>query len=127
MTTTHTGESFAVLEEVADAAGLSADGAEPIRLAENDLWKLSNDVVVRIARPGQDEVAAREVASRDGSPRTTSPLCGHCTENSPSTYVVARQPSGNFFLRTGKEPRLNWRRSCDGCTNCPGRRSPSDS
>lgn len=62
MTTTHTEESFAVLEEVVAAAGLSADGAEPIRLAENDLWKLANDVVVRIARSGQDEVAAREVA-----------------------------------------------------------------
>lgn len=62
MTTTHTGESFAVLEEVAAAAGMSADGAEPIRLAENDLWKLASDVVVRIARSGQDEVAAREVA-----------------------------------------------------------------
>ncbi|MEU9068882.1 aminoglycoside phosphotransferase family protein [Streptomyces sp. NPDC048306] len=62
MTTTPTEESFAVLEEVAAAAGLSADGAEPIRLAENDLWKLASDVVVRISRSGQDDVAAREVA-----------------------------------------------------------------
>ncbi|MFE4212278.1 phosphotransferase enzyme family protein [Streptomyces sp. NPDC056844] len=62
MTTTQSERSLAVLVEVAAAAGLSADGAEPIRLAENDLWKLANDVVVRISRPGQDEVAAREVA-----------------------------------------------------------------
>lgn len=62
MTTTQSEESLSVLVEVAAAAGLSADGAEPIRLAENDLWKLANDVVVRISRPGQDEVAAREVA-----------------------------------------------------------------
>ncbi|MFF3976636.1 phosphotransferase enzyme family protein [Streptomyces sp. NPDC001828] len=62
MTTTPTEESLAVLKEVAAVAGLSADGAEPIRLAENDLWKLANDEVVRISRVGQDEVAAREVA-----------------------------------------------------------------
>ncbi|MEV1088975.1 phosphotransferase family protein [Streptomyces microflavus] len=62
MTTTRTEESFAVLEAVAAAAGLSLRGAEPIRLAENDLWKLPDGVVVRIARPGQEEAAAREVA-----------------------------------------------------------------
>ncbi|QNE77336.1 phosphotransferase [Streptomyces finlayi] len=62
MTTTHSEESFAVLEGVAAAAGLSPQGAEPIRLAENDLWKLPHGVVVRIARSGQEEAAAREVA-----------------------------------------------------------------
>ncbi|MFF7400678.1 phosphotransferase enzyme family protein [Streptomyces murinus] len=53
---------YARRSEAAAAAGLSAVGAEPIRLAENDLWKLANDVVVCISRPGQDDVAAREVA-----------------------------------------------------------------
>ncbi|MFP3991029.1 aminoglycoside phosphotransferase family protein [Streptomyces sp. E11-3] len=62
MTTTRTEESFAILREVTAAAGLSAEGAEPIRLAENDLWRLPAGVVVRIARAGQDEAAAREVA-----------------------------------------------------------------
>ncbi|MFF0222821.1 phosphotransferase family protein [Streptomyces sp. NPDC004629] len=62
MTTTRAEESFAVLQEVTAAAGLSAEGAEPIRLAENDLWRLPAGVVVRIARAGQDEAAAREVA-----------------------------------------------------------------
>ncbi|WP_330457468.1 aminoglycoside phosphotransferase family protein [Streptomyces sp. NBC_00820] len=54
--------SFALLQEITDAARLSSSGAEPIRLAENDLWKLPGGIVVRIARSGQDEAAAREVA-----------------------------------------------------------------
>ncbi|MFE0055430.1 phosphotransferase family protein [Streptomyces sp. NPDC059003] len=62
MTTTRTEESFIVLQEVSAAAGLSPEGAEPIRLAENDLWRLPGGVVVRIARAGQEDAAAREVA-----------------------------------------------------------------
>lgn len=62
MTTTRTEESFAVLREVVAAAGLSVEGAQPIRLAENDLWRLPANIVVRIARPGQEAAAAREVA-----------------------------------------------------------------
>ncbi|RMI46703.1 phosphotransferase family protein [Streptomyces triticirhizae] len=54
--------SFALLRRIAAAAGLSAEGAQPIRLGENDLWRLPKRVVVRIARAGQDAAAAREVA-----------------------------------------------------------------
>jgi aminoglycoside phosphotransferase (APT) family kinase protein len=62
MTTTRIEESLTVLREVVAAAGLSAAGAQPIRLAENDLWRLPANVVVRIARAGQEAAAAREVA-----------------------------------------------------------------
>ncbi|MGW2055910.1 phosphotransferase enzyme family protein [Streptomyces sp. NPDC001840] len=63
MTTPRIDESLAVLREVTKTAGLSAANAEPIRLAENDLWRLPDSrVVVRIARAGQEDVAAREVA-----------------------------------------------------------------
>ncbi|MFI8932515.1 phosphotransferase family protein [Streptomyces sp. NPDC053474] len=60
--TARTEESNAALQQALSAAGLPQDGAEPIRLAENDLWKLPGGIVVRIARPGQEEAAAREVA-----------------------------------------------------------------
>ncbi|WP_059007982.1 phosphotransferase family protein [Streptomyces specialis] len=59
---TRTEQSRAVLEKVAAAAGLSFTGAQPIRLAENDLWRLPGNVVVRIARGGQEAAATREVA-----------------------------------------------------------------
>ncbi|MFJ6902330.1 aminoglycoside phosphotransferase family protein [Streptomyces hokutonensis] len=62
MTTAHIEESFSVLREVVAAAGLSTEGARPIRFAENDLWRLPANMVVRIARAGQDAAAAREVA-----------------------------------------------------------------
>ncbi|WP_129840423.1 aminoglycoside phosphotransferase family protein [Streptomyces sp. RFCAC02] len=55
-------QSRAVLGEVTAAAHLSSTDAEPIRLGENDLWRLPGGIVVRIARPGQDAAAAREVA-----------------------------------------------------------------
>jgi aminoglycoside phosphotransferase (APT) family kinase protein len=57
-----TAEAFAVLQKIAEAAGLPTAGAEPIRLAENDLWRLPGDIVVRISRPGQAAAAHREVA-----------------------------------------------------------------
>ncbi|MBB0246379.1 phosphotransferase, partial [Streptomyces alkaliphilus] len=59
-----TSRSLAVLRRITALAGFSADGAEPIRLAENDIWRLApgTGVVVRIAREGQAEAAAREVA-----------------------------------------------------------------
>ncbi|MGW6391678.1 phosphotransferase family protein [Streptomyces sp. NPDC055103] len=50
------------LAEAVAARGFSAQGATLIRLGENALWRLASDVVVRIARPGQDEAAIREVA-----------------------------------------------------------------
>ncbi|MFK0154379.1 aminoglycoside phosphotransferase family protein [Streptomyces sp. NPDC090493] len=62
MTSPNTHESHAVLEQVARAAGLEIEGAEPIRLAENDIWRLPGRVVVRIARPGQESAATQEVA-----------------------------------------------------------------
>ncbi|MDH6223681.1 aminoglycoside phosphotransferase family protein [Streptomyces sp. MJP52] len=63
MTTDHRAtEAFAVLQKITAAAGLPAAGAQPIRLAENDLWRLTDDTVVRISRPGQTTAARREVA-----------------------------------------------------------------
>ncbi|MEW2401347.1 aminoglycoside phosphotransferase family protein [Streptomyces sp. NPDC046862] len=61
MTPSRIQESFGVLEKIVQAAGLNPDGAEPIRLAENDLWRLPGQVVVRVARRGQSAAAAREV------------------------------------------------------------------
>ncbi|MCT9075337.1 aminoglycoside phosphotransferase family protein [Streptomyces fulvoviolaceus] len=61
MTSPRIQESFDVLEKIVQAVGLSPNGAEPIRLAENDLWRLPGQVVVRIARRGQSAAAAREV------------------------------------------------------------------
>ncbi|MFE4332896.1 phosphotransferase family protein [Streptomyces sp. NPDC056831] len=54
--------SLNILQGIARVAGISSEGAEPIRLAENDLWRLPGGVVVRIGRPGQGAAAAREVA-----------------------------------------------------------------
>jgi aminoglycoside phosphotransferase (APT) family kinase protein len=62
MTTTRTEQSLAILRAVAATARLSPQGAEPIRLAENDLWRIQGNIVVRIARAGQEAAAAREVA-----------------------------------------------------------------
>ncbi|MFJ6661338.1 hypothetical protein ACIQNG_34085 [Streptomyces sp. NPDC091377] len=59
--TTHTEPSRALLHELTAQAGLSATGARPIRLAENALWRLPEGIVVRIARPGQEHAAAREI------------------------------------------------------------------
>ncbi|MEY9846126.1 Ser/Thr protein kinase RdoA (MazF antagonist) [Streptacidiphilus sp. BW17] len=54
--------SHALLLKACATAGLSADQAELIRIGENALWKLRNQVVVRIARPGQWDAALRELA-----------------------------------------------------------------
>ncbi|TDC25404.1 aminoglycoside phosphotransferase family protein [Streptomyces sp. 8K308] len=62
MTDSRQAASLAVLREITAAVGLSAAGAEPIRLAENDLWRLPGNIVVRISRGGQEAAAAREVA-----------------------------------------------------------------
>lgn len=61
MTSPRIQESFSVLTKIVQTIGLTSDGADPIRLAENDLWRLPGQVVVRIARPGQAAAAAREV------------------------------------------------------------------
>ncbi|MFD4374823.1 phosphotransferase family protein [Streptomyces sp. NPDC058486] len=62
MTTTEIQVSRALLAEAAAARSLSADGATLIRVGENALWRLTSNVVVRIARTGQGAAAAREVA-----------------------------------------------------------------
>lgn len=53
--------TLAVLQAACLAAGLDATGAEPIRIAENALWRLPVGVVLRIAPPGQLAAATREV------------------------------------------------------------------
>ncbi|MFI1187054.1 phosphotransferase family protein [Streptomyces californicus] len=51
-----------VLEQACSAAGLDFAGAEPLRLAENQIWRLPGQrVIVRIARESQSAAAAREV------------------------------------------------------------------
>ncbi|MFD4258732.1 phosphotransferase family protein [Streptomyces sp. NPDC058534] len=51
----------AVLEDACATAGFDVTGAEPIRRAENAIWRLSGGKVARVARPGQDAAAVREV------------------------------------------------------------------
>ncbi|MFF2077505.1 phosphotransferase enzyme family protein [Kitasatospora sp. NPDC058162] len=55
-------DSRALLLNACAAAGLSAAGAEPIRIGENALWRLPLRIVARIGRPGQSPAAARELA-----------------------------------------------------------------
>lgn len=51
-----------VLEQACTGVGLAADGAEPVRLAENQIWRLpGQQVIVRVAREGQAPAARREV------------------------------------------------------------------
>jgi Ser/Thr protein kinase RdoA (MazF antagonist) len=50
------------LEQACAAVGLKAEGAEPIRLGENAIFRLPGGIVVRISRPGQHVAAQREVA-----------------------------------------------------------------
>ena len=52
----------AVLEAACAQAGLSAAGAEPIRLGENAIFRLPGGIVARIARAGQQSAARREIA-----------------------------------------------------------------
>ncbi|MEV6056189.1 aminoglycoside phosphotransferase family protein [Streptomyces sp. NPDC052107] len=54
--------SSAVLDEACSRAGFDASVAEPIRRAENEIWRLpGQSVIVRIARPGQFAATVREV------------------------------------------------------------------
>ncbi|MEU0979175.1 aminoglycoside phosphotransferase family protein [Streptomyces griseus] len=53
--------SNAIVEACA-AAGLNGRGAEPIRLAENQIWRLpETGIVVRLSPPDRQKAAAREV------------------------------------------------------------------
>jgi len=51
----------AVLAQACAQAGLDPRGAQPIRLGENAILRLPGGIVARIARPGQDAAATREV------------------------------------------------------------------
>ncbi|MGW1729344.1 phosphotransferase family protein [Streptomyces sp. NPDC002306] len=54
--------SSTVLAEACTAAGFNPAAAVPVRIAENEIWRLPGHVIVRIARPGQWQAAVREVA-----------------------------------------------------------------
>lgn len=60
-----TGPGVASLPEAirhaAAQVGLSTQGATLIRLGENQIWRLPDRVVARMARPGQESAAAKEV------------------------------------------------------------------
>ncbi|MGW4732620.1 phosphotransferase family protein [Streptomyces shenzhenensis] len=51
----------AALDEACALAGLYPADAEPVRIAENEIWRLPGEVIVRIARAGQWKAAVREV------------------------------------------------------------------
>lgn len=62
MTTSAAAPARHALEQACSAVGLDADGAEPVRLAENQIWRLpGQQAIVRIARTGQSAAASREV------------------------------------------------------------------
>lgn len=50
------------LQAACHAVGLDASGATVIRLGENAIFRLPSSVVVRVARPGQQAAAQREVS-----------------------------------------------------------------
>lgn len=54
--------SEVLLKQACAQIGLSSSGAEPIRLGENAIYRLSGQVVVRIGRSGQVAAAEKEVA-----------------------------------------------------------------
>ncbi|OPC76800.1 aminoglycoside phosphotransferase [Embleya scabrispora] len=49
------------LEEACVAIGLDPRGAQPIRIAENQIWRLTAGVVVRMTPPGRRTSAEREI------------------------------------------------------------------
>ncbi|WP_053648607.1 aminoglycoside phosphotransferase family protein [Streptomyces sp. XY431] len=55
-------DSHSLLLKACATVGLSAAGAEPIRIGENALWRLPLGIVARISRPGQSAAAGRELA-----------------------------------------------------------------
>ncbi|MFI2736623.1 phosphotransferase family protein [Streptomyces sp. NPDC018711] len=54
--------AFDALHEACAAAGLDARGAEPIRIAENQIWRLPNNVIARIAPSDRISSATREIS-----------------------------------------------------------------
>ncbi|GGZ95035.1 aminoglycoside phosphotransferase [Streptomyces subrutilus] len=79
MTTQDPAPSPAVLAEACHTAGIDPTGAEPIRIAENETWRLPTGVIARIARPGQLDAATRELRVArwllDHNIPTVRPLC----------------------------------------------------
>ncbi|MGW2364628.1 phosphotransferase family protein [Streptomyces sp. NPDC001667] len=55
-------ESRRVLEAACHQVGVSAEGAQPIRIAGNAIWRLPGGIVARIGRPNGQEIAERELA-----------------------------------------------------------------
>ncbi|WP_338932775.1 aminoglycoside phosphotransferase family protein [Streptomyces netropsis] len=55
-------QSRHILEAACRQVGLPAEGAEPIRIAGNAIWRLAVGIVARIGRPDAQAVAARELA-----------------------------------------------------------------
>lgn len=51
-----------VLIDACQVLGLDSAGAEPIRIAENAIWRLPGQLVARISRPGGTPTAQRELA-----------------------------------------------------------------
>ncbi|AXI77466.1 aminoglycoside phosphotransferase family protein [Peterkaempfera bronchialis] len=54
--------SLSILREASGRLGLPVEPGEPIRLGENAVWRLPGEVVARIARPGQQAAARKEIA-----------------------------------------------------------------
>ncbi|WP_327289660.1 aminoglycoside phosphotransferase family protein [Streptomyces sp. NBC_01198] len=67
----------AALDEACAAVGIDSRGAEPVRVAENQIWRVSG-VVVRIAPPDRLATALREIRVArwlaDNGVRTVAPL-----------------------------------------------------
>ncbi|WP_165985167.1 phosphotransferase enzyme family protein [Streptomyces sp. YIM 98790] len=54
-------ETLAILTTACAAVGLDPAGAEPIRLAENAIWRLPGGIVARITKAGQHQQTEREL------------------------------------------------------------------
>ncbi|MGH3908532.1 MAG: phosphotransferase enzyme family protein [Pseudonocardiaceae bacterium] len=61
MSTRPIDEHLAVLVDACTRVGLDPGQAQPLRLGENAIFRLPEGIVIRIARPGQSNAAAREV------------------------------------------------------------------
>ncbi|MGW7200729.1 aminoglycoside phosphotransferase family protein [Streptomyces chryseus] len=62
MTTSVPASARRTLERACSQVSLDSVGAEPLRLAENQIWRLPGQrVIVRIGQPGTDGASAREV------------------------------------------------------------------
>lgn len=55
-------DNFAALQVAADTAGLTTEGAEIIKIGDNALYRLPDQVVARVSRPGRTTAAFKEIA-----------------------------------------------------------------